>query len=756
MPPTMTTMMMMMAPPTTAPPPQPPVQMNGIVYPHPHDVLCGRGGQSNVHPGNTQWRMLVATNKELYVTLPKKQKMMLSQSIVNAVRSQNPPGRFLQKDVHHDVWYDVGDKRAQEKTSQALREGAPEIRTKLTQGGTPPDVTVSSADTVVASNSNDNSNSNKANAVRMEEATTTGTTTTTRVMDSSTLVPPPVVPLGPSTSREQMPPPETVPAANNDTNSSSNHQQHHNDDKDSHNNTNNNNTITNNNTSNSNSNNKIETATAPSTVKRSASRSRRRSISQTTTATRIPEDHDAIPLPTPFFGQEAHAGCSFGSMGLMSDMDQARLMQSLLTTTTPGVTDGSFGSTHSAAVIAAAARTTTFMPPPAAHYPTSGHSMKFCNGGYHTAVSQQQQQQQYASSMAPTVPPYHHYSPHGLNNYDYMPQQQQQQQQYVPAASYYPTPENFQTYRTEQQPPVYFDARIPQPVDGGLDPVTFSIGSMMSIGTVSKLEDAGLSLGSAMSCTPIPVVNTNDKAGEKTSGAMRPPDGGLEEVGTSFGSLSLVEGERERIIADADRDLATSNVYHNNMRSSHHQHHSDAYDAAIPTTLLHQQKSRGSLLESNDLDDEGDETTSAEARSQKGAHQWNMLQATLAMQDESIRNAVSVPPMFVMNSGLNYQRQPQIQQHPPNRSSSYRHHNFPLDATTLDRDYSQMSAISVGDDFEPQPPRSRAPATTTSRHDTNIYNNEMENDPNWDIYESTIRQDDIMPPTLNKSYTNRY
>ena len=28
--------MMMMTPPH-------PVQMNGIVYPHPHDVLCGRG-----------------------------------------------------------------------------------------------------------------------------------------------------------------------------------------------------------------------------------------------------------------------------------------------------------------------------------------------------------------------------------------------------------------------------------------------------------------------------------------------------------------------------------------------------------------------------------------------------------------------------------------------------------------------------------------------------------------------------------------
>jgi hypothetical protein len=96
-----------------------------IPHPHPHDVLCGRGGGTNAHVGNTHWRMLVAANKETYVTLPKKQKMLLSKSIVNAIRSQGPPGRFLQKDNNTNLWYEVGDKRAEEKTSQALREGAP-------------------------------------------------------------------------------------------------------------------------------------------------------------------------------------------------------------------------------------------------------------------------------------------------------------------------------------------------------------------------------------------------------------------------------------------------------------------------------------------------------------------------------------------------------------------------------------------------------------------------------------------------------
>eukprot|EP00531_Pseudo-nitzschia_arenysensis_P014241 CAMPEP_0116130788 /NCGR_PEP_ID=MMETSP0329-20121206/8663_1 /TAXON_ID=697910 /ORGANISM="Pseudo-nitzschia arenysensis, Strain B593" /LENGTH=644 /DNA_ID=CAMNT_0003625183 /DNA_START=70 /DNA_END=2004 /DNA_ORIENTATION=+ len=105
--------------------------LKDIPEPHSHDVLCGRGGGTNNHIGNSHWRMLVAANKQLYITLPKRQKMLLSRSIVNAVRSQNPPGRFLQKDGKTKLWFDVGDQRAQEKTSQALREGAPDIRKKV-------------------------------------------------------------------------------------------------------------------------------------------------------------------------------------------------------------------------------------------------------------------------------------------------------------------------------------------------------------------------------------------------------------------------------------------------------------------------------------------------------------------------------------------------------------------------------------------------------------------------------------------------
>ena len=41
---------------------------------------------------------------------------------VRAIRNGDPPGRFLKKDEKSGKWIDIGDKKAAEKTSQALRE----------------------------------------------------------------------------------------------------------------------------------------------------------------------------------------------------------------------------------------------------------------------------------------------------------------------------------------------------------------------------------------------------------------------------------------------------------------------------------------------------------------------------------------------------------------------------------------------------------------------------------------------------------
>jgi hypothetical protein len=65
------------------------------------------------------------------VTGSRKEKMKISRSIVEAVRSMSPPGRFLERDVLPGFYNDIGDRKAIEKTSQALRDGAQHLRSIL-------------------------------------------------------------------------------------------------------------------------------------------------------------------------------------------------------------------------------------------------------------------------------------------------------------------------------------------------------------------------------------------------------------------------------------------------------------------------------------------------------------------------------------------------------------------------------------------------------------------------------------------------
>jgi hypothetical protein len=504
-----------------------------------------KGGQSNIHPGNTQWRLLVAANKELYVTLPKKQKMMLSQSIVNAVRSQVPSGRFLQKDMHNDLWYDVGDKRAQEKTSQALREGAPEIRDKL------------KAHEAVAEVESD------ASTAPPEPIPSTTTTTTVQVEP----LPEGPPPLDQSPSQEQMPPPRALPERRK-------------------------------------AEKKPRSPKEPLPITSSFEPPPypQRPAAYADPGSAVVEP---IPLPQPI-SEEAQASCSFGSIGLLSDAEQARLMSSFFTKSDEP--NGAPVYAHHPGY------------PPSAYYP-----------------------HQSAYPPASSYPPMdqNHYYP-GDNHH--------------PSSNHPRTASSSYGGRNHYPPPSQYDP-VPLPVDQGLEPVGLSLGSMMSIGTMGPPE-VGHSFGSAMSYT----VSTarRGSVGRTPSGA----DGGLQDVGMSLGSLSLTDGDRERIIAEAERDIAAL------MRASD----------TLPT-LLHQQKSQGNLLECSDSEGDEEDGTSAEASAQRSQEHWNRMKATLAEQDESIRNNMRMPTTV------------ELTHHRPPAGPWY--------PASLDRDFSQMSAISVGEDFEP-------------------------------------------------------
>lgn len=95
------------------------------------DVLLGRGVSTNRHPGNENFREIVSRHVEAYVTSTKKQKMNTSKSIFEQVHKLNPPGRFLEKNIDTGLWQEVNQKRALEKTAQALRDGAAPLRKRM-------------------------------------------------------------------------------------------------------------------------------------------------------------------------------------------------------------------------------------------------------------------------------------------------------------------------------------------------------------------------------------------------------------------------------------------------------------------------------------------------------------------------------------------------------------------------------------------------------------------------------------------------
>lgn len=86
------------------------------------DVLFGRGGKTNHHPGNVRLRRIVDHYKYGYEAARKTDKPRYAKAIVQALRLHSTPSRFLRMNEATNQWEDVGDKRAAEKVSQTLRE----------------------------------------------------------------------------------------------------------------------------------------------------------------------------------------------------------------------------------------------------------------------------------------------------------------------------------------------------------------------------------------------------------------------------------------------------------------------------------------------------------------------------------------------------------------------------------------------------------------------------------------------------------
>jgi len=94
-------------------------EIKKFLEPTEKDVLMGRGGKSNHHPGNTRYRAEIDRLEDQYKkTDDKDEKTKISEALVLHVQSYG--GNFLEKD--DNGWYVIDDAVARRKVSQALRE----------------------------------------------------------------------------------------------------------------------------------------------------------------------------------------------------------------------------------------------------------------------------------------------------------------------------------------------------------------------------------------------------------------------------------------------------------------------------------------------------------------------------------------------------------------------------------------------------------------------------------------------------------
>mmetsp|Transcript_16804 Transcript_16804/g.24660 ORF Transcript_16804/g.24660 Transcript_16804/m.24660 type:complete len:183 (-) Transcript_16804:65-613(-) len=92
------------------------------IDPTPNDVLLGRGGLTNWHPGNQRFRLMVEAEKNKYKKLGGQKKLKNNYSREIMARVNQYGGRFLKRDVTGDEWIEAEPTAIRRKCSQALRE----------------------------------------------------------------------------------------------------------------------------------------------------------------------------------------------------------------------------------------------------------------------------------------------------------------------------------------------------------------------------------------------------------------------------------------------------------------------------------------------------------------------------------------------------------------------------------------------------------------------------------------------------------
>jgi hypothetical protein len=124
-----------------------------------HDVLMGRGGRTNHHPGNLRYLDAKRVLQSRYALANKREKTALSQELVDMVRKWG--GRFIKLDQGTNFWYEVDNLTARTKASQTLRENFSDVDAAAFRAG-PAAVATATAATTGAGASSTNTSNHKA------------------------------------------------------------------------------------------------------------------------------------------------------------------------------------------------------------------------------------------------------------------------------------------------------------------------------------------------------------------------------------------------------------------------------------------------------------------------------------------------------------------------------------------------------------------------------------------------------------------